>query len=42
MVIASFPGFEEAKAWYDSPAFREARQHRSKGAEYRAVLVEGV
>ena len=42
VVIISFPSFEEAKAWYDSPAYREARQHRFKGADYRAILVEGV
>ena len=42
VVIISFPSFEEAKAWYHSPAYREARQHRFKGADYRAILVEGV
>jgi uncharacterized protein (DUF1330 family) len=31
-----------ARAWYDSPAYEEARQHRFKGAEYRMLLVEGV
>jgi len=30
------------KLWYDSPLYREAREHRFKGADYRAVLVEGV
>jgi uncharacterized protein (DUF1330 family) len=42
VVILSFPSFEEAKAWYDSPAYREARKHRFQGADYSAVLVEGV
>jgi uncharacterized protein (DUF1330 family) len=42
VVIVSFPTFEEAKAWYESPAYREAREHRFKGADYRAVLVEGL
>jgi uncharacterized protein (DUF1330 family) len=42
VVIASFPSFEEAKAWYESPAYREAREHRFRGADYRAVIVEGV
>jgi uncharacterized protein (DUF1330 family) len=41
VIILTFPSFEEAKAWYDIPAYREARQHRFQGAEYRAVLVEG-
>ena len=42
VVVLSFPSFEEAKAWYHSPAYTEARQHRFKGANYRAVIVEGV
>jgi uncharacterized protein (DUF1330 family) len=40
--ILEFPTFEEAKAWYDSSAYREAREHRFKGANYRAFIVEGV
>jgi uncharacterized protein (DUF1330 family) len=42
VVIVEFPTLEEAKAWYESPAYREAREHRFRGADYRAVLVEGV
>ena len=42
VVILSFATFAEAKAWYDSPAYTEVRQHRFKGADYRAVIVEGV
>jgi uncharacterized protein (DUF1330 family) len=42
VVILEFPSFEEAKAWYDSPAYREVREHRFRGAEYRAVIVEGL
>jgi uncharacterized protein (DUF1330 family) len=42
IVILEFPTIEAAKAWYDSPAYREAREHRFKGAEYRAVIVQGV
>ena len=41
VVILKFPSFAEAKAWYDSPAHREAREHRFRGADYRAVIVEG-
>jgi uncharacterized protein (DUF1330 family) len=41
VVILEFPTFEEAKAWYDSPAYRKAREHRFRGADYRAVIVEG-
>ena len=42
VVILEFPTFEEAKAWYDSPAYREVREHRFRGSDYRAVIVEGV
>lgn len=42
VVIVEFPTFEAAKAWYDSPAYREAREYRFRGADYRAVIVEGV
>jgi len=41
VVILEFPSFAEAKAWYDSPAYRAVREHRFRGAEYRAVIVEG-
>lgn len=41
-VIVSFPTFAEAKAWYDGPAYREAREHRFKGADYRGFIVEGL
>jgi uncharacterized protein (DUF1330 family) len=41
-VIAEFPSMEAAKAWYDSPLYRKVREHRFKGAIYRAVLVAGV
>jgi len=41
VVILEFPSLEAAKAWYDSPAYREVREHRFRGAEYRAVIVEG-
>lgn len=39
--ILEFPTLAEAKAWYLSPAYQEASQHRFKGGDYCAVLVEG-
>lgn len=42
MVILSFPTADEAKAWYDSPAYKEAREYRFRGADYQVTLVEGV
>ena len=41
VVVLRFPSFEDAKTWYDSPEYREARKHRFAGADYRAVIVEG-
>ncbi len=41
-VIVEFPSVAAAKAWYDSPAYTEVRKHRFAGAEYRAILIEGV
>ena len=42
ILIMEFPSMQEAKAWYDSPEYRKVREHRFKGAEYRAVIVEGL
>ncbi|MFM0050757.1 DUF1330 domain-containing protein [Caballeronia grimmiae] len=42
VVIVEFPSTAAARAWYDSPAYQEVAQHRFRGAQYRAVLVEGV
>ncbi len=42
VVILEFPTIADAKSWYDSPAYQEARTHRLRGADYRVILVEGV
>jgi uncharacterized protein (DUF1330 family) len=39
--ILEFPTFEDAERWYDAPDYRKALPHRLRGAEYRAVIVEG-
>ena len=41
-VVLEFPTFEAAKEWYNSAAYREAREHRFKGANYRAFIVQSV
>jgi uncharacterized protein (DUF1330 family) len=41
VVMLEFPTFAEAKAWYESPGYQAAAQHRFKGADYRVVIVEG-
>jgi uncharacterized protein (DUF1330 family) len=40
--ILEFPSFEEAKAWYYSPAYQDAVKHRLKGASYRGIIIEGI
>jgi uncharacterized protein (DUF1330 family) len=42
VAILEFPTFEAAKAWYENPIYGEARKHRLKGGDYRAVIVESV
>ena len=41
-VILSFSTMEDARRWYDSPAYQEALKHRQKGADYRVFIVDGV
>ncbi len=42
VVLIQFPDMAAAKAWYDSPAYVEARKHRFLGADYRFILFEGL
>ena len=42
VVIVEFPTTEAARAWYDSPAYQAAREHRLKGAEYRFFMIAGI
>ena len=41
-VIVEFPTLEDAKAWYDSDGYKQAREHRFKGADYRVFITEGL
>ena len=41
-VILEFPTADAAKAWYNSPAYKEVREHRFKGATYHVILIQGV
>lgn len=41
-VIIEFPTVEEARAWYQSDAYQDARQHRFAGADYRAFITAGL
>lgn len=41
-VIAEFPTMEAALAWYNSPAYQDAKQHRLRAGDYRVFLTEGL
>lgn len=41
IVVLEFPSAERARAWIDSPEYREARALRHATASTRAILVEG-
>lgn len=42
VVIIEFPTYEQAEAWYDSPEYQEALQHRLRGAKFRTFIAEGL
>jgi len=42
MVIMSFPSRTEAEAWYNSPAYQEAKRYRNAGADYSVTIVDGL
>lgn len=42
MVLLEFETAEQARAWYNSPAYQAALPHRLKGANYRVMIVSGL
>lgn len=40
--ILAFPDMDAARAWYNSPAYQAARQHRQAGSETRVFIIDGV
>lgn len=42
VLVLQFPTVEDAKAWYESPAYQAALPHRKKAADYRAMIVQGL
>ena len=40
-VVIEFPSFEAAKACYNSPTYRAAREHRLAASNGKLVIVEG-
>lgn len=41
-VIMEFPTVEMAKAWYNTPNYQAAVAARSKAADFRVMIVEGL
>jgi uncharacterized protein (DUF1330 family) len=42
VVLLEFPTFEDAEAWYASEDYQGAKVHRHLGADYRAIIVDGI
>jgi uncharacterized protein (DUF1330 family) len=42
VVVIGFPGIEQARAWWDSPAYREIAPLRSRHIEGDIILINGV
>lgn len=42
IVMLGFPGIEEARAWWDSPAYREIAPLRSRHITGDIILIDGV
>jgi uncharacterized protein (DUF1330 family) len=42
VVLLKFPTVEDARAWYYSPEYQAAAEHRKKAADYRAFIVAGL
>jgi uncharacterized protein (DUF1330 family) len=39
--ILEFPTLADAKAWYSNPEYKEASQHRFRGGDYTAIMIDG-
>lgn len=42
VVVIEFDSYDDARAWYGSDAYAEARKHRLAGADYQFLIVEGL
>ncbi|MGG8408123.1 DUF1330 domain-containing protein [Streptomyces sp. 12297] len=42
VVVVAFPGIDEARGWYASPAYQEILPLRTRHLDGEAILVEGV
>jgi uncharacterized protein (DUF1330 family) len=42
IVMLEFPTAEDARVWYNSPSYQAALKHRLKGADFRAIIIQGL
>ena len=42
VVVIEFPSYEQAKVWYDSPAYKELHETRAGHMEIDMMIVNGV
>lgn len=42
LIVIAFPDLEQARAWYDSPAYREILPLRRDNADGEILLIDGV
>ena len=42
IVIFEFPTADDAKSWYDTPAYQDALPHRVASGTVRVMIVEGI
>ena len=42
VVIAEFPSAEQARAWWDSPAYAAAKAQRQQSSRTEMIIVEGI
>ena len=40
-IVLEFPNVEQARAWYNSPAYQAILPYRLKSADYRDFIVDG-
>jgi|HubBroStandDraft_6_1064221.scaffolds.fasta_scaffold963472_2 uncharacterized protein (DUF1330 family) len=41
VLLLEFPTIDDLRAWYFSPAYREASKLRHQGGDYRVLFLEG-
>jgi uncharacterized protein (DUF1330 family) len=41
IIILEFPDYDAAAAWYHSPEYQAASEHRHQAGDYRFVIAEG-